>query len=245
MPTLEELFAQVDAQREEIIALEQALVRIPSVNSGFMPTGDETPVCEHIRDWLAEDGIQSEILGRTPERGNIIARIEGSNPEAGLMFMSHTDVVPVEEEEKWRFPPVQRHHRRRTHLRARRIRLQGPAHRPALRNAPARPQQHPTRRQPHPLLRRRRRARRSLRLRLAGRESSRENPRALRRQRRRRHPHRLAQRLDLPARHRRKGTPPGRNRSQGRQLPRLRPMAGHQRPLHASARPAAHRSLRA
>ena len=105
MPTLEELFAQVDAQRDEIIALEQALVRIPSVNSGFMPTGDETPVCEYIRDWLAEDGIQSEILGRTPERGNIIARIEGSNPEAGLMFMSHTDVVPVEEEEKWRFPP--------------------------------------------------------------------------------------------------------------------------------------------
>ena len=105
MPTLKELFAQVDAQRDEIIALEQALVRIPSVNSGFMPTGDETPVCEYIRDWLAEDGIQSEILGRTPERGNIIARIEGSNPEAGLMFMSHTDVVPVEEEEKWRFPP--------------------------------------------------------------------------------------------------------------------------------------------
>ena len=105
MPTLEELFAQVDAQREEIISLEQTLVRIPSVNTGFMPTGDETPVCEYIRDWLAEDGIQSEILGRTPERGNILARIEGSNSDAGLMFMSHTDVVPVEEEEKWRFPP--------------------------------------------------------------------------------------------------------------------------------------------
>ena len=105
MPTLEELFAQVDEQREEIIALEQALVRIPSVNTGVMPTGDETPVCEYVRDWLAEDGIKSEILGRTPERGNIIARIEGANPEAGLMFMSHTDVVPVEEEDKWRFPP--------------------------------------------------------------------------------------------------------------------------------------------
>ena len=105
MPTLEELFAQVDAQRDEIIALEQTLVRIPSVNTGFMPTGDETPVCEYIRDWLAEDGIESEILGRTPERGNILARIEGRNSDAGLMFMSHTDVVPVEEEEKWRFPP--------------------------------------------------------------------------------------------------------------------------------------------
>lgn len=103
--TLEELFAQVDAQSDEIVALEQALVRIPSVNTGFMPTGDETPVCEYIRDWLAEDGIASEILESAPNRGNIIARIEGRNSDAGLMFMSHTDVVPVEEEEKWRFPP--------------------------------------------------------------------------------------------------------------------------------------------
>ena len=143
MPSLEELFAQVDEQREEIIALEQALVRIPSVNTGFMPTGDETPVCEYIRDWLAEDGIKSEILGRTPERGNIIARIEGSNPEAGLMFMSHTDVVPVEEEEKWRFPPFSATIADGQHLRTRRIRLQGPAHRPALRHAPPRAQRHP------------------------------------------------------------------------------------------------------
>ena len=105
MPSLEELFAQVDEQREEIIALEQALVRIPSVNTGFMPTGDETPVCEYIRDWLAEDGIASEILEAAPNRGNIISRIEGANSDAGLMFMSHTDVVPVEEEDKWRFPP--------------------------------------------------------------------------------------------------------------------------------------------
>ena len=70
-----------------------------------MPTGDETPVCEYVRDWLAEDGIDSEILGRVPERGNIISRIEGANSQARLMFMSHTDVVPVEEEEKWMFPP--------------------------------------------------------------------------------------------------------------------------------------------
>ena len=105
MVSLDDMFAQVDAQRDEIVGLEQALVRIPSVNSGFMPTGDETPVCEYIRDWLAEYGIASEILESAPNRGNIIARMEGRSGEAGLMFMSHTDVVPVEEEEKWRFPP--------------------------------------------------------------------------------------------------------------------------------------------
>ena len=105
MPDLRAMFAQIDNMEDEIIALHRDLVKIPSVNTGFMPTGDETPVCEYVRDFLAEDGIDSEILGRTPERGNIISRIEGRNSDAGLMFMSHTDVVPVEEEEKWTFPP--------------------------------------------------------------------------------------------------------------------------------------------
>ncbi len=105
MPNLEELFRQVDEARDDIIALEQALVRIPSVNTGFMPTGDETPVCELARDFLREDGIESEILESAPNRGNLIARLEGKSGKAGLMFMSHTDVVPVEDDTKWRFPP--------------------------------------------------------------------------------------------------------------------------------------------
>ena len=105
MPNLEDLFRQVDDAQDDIVALEQALVRIPSVNTGFMPTGDETPVCELARDFLAEDGIQSEILESAPNRGNLIARLEGRSGNAGLMFMSHTDVVPVEDESKWRFPP--------------------------------------------------------------------------------------------------------------------------------------------
>ena len=105
MPDLTDLFRQVDEAENDIVALEQALVRIPSVNTGFMPTGDETPVCELARDFLAEDGIQSEILESAPNRGNLIARLEGRSGNAGLMFMSHTDVVPVEDESKWRFPP--------------------------------------------------------------------------------------------------------------------------------------------
>ncbi|MCH8964582.1 MAG: M20/M25/M40 family metallo-hydrolase [Planctomycetes bacterium] len=105
MPDYQDLFRQVDAAEKEILDLEQALVRIPSVNTGVMPTGNETEVCEYARDWLAQDGISSEILELATGRGNLIARIEGTSGNAGLMFMSHTDVVPVEEEEKWRFPP--------------------------------------------------------------------------------------------------------------------------------------------
>ena len=105
MPDMKDLYAQVDAALDDILALEQALVRIPSVNTGFMPTGNETAVAEYARDWLAEDGIESEILGRDPDRGNLIARMEGRSGKAGLMFMSHTDVVPVEDKSKWWFPP--------------------------------------------------------------------------------------------------------------------------------------------
>ena len=105
MPTLDELLGQVDSMEEEIVRLEQDLVRIPSVNTGFMPTGDETPVCEYADRFLAVDGIQSETLERAPGRGNFIAKLEGRSGKSGLMFMSHTDVVPVEEESKWRYPP--------------------------------------------------------------------------------------------------------------------------------------------
>jgi acetylornithine deacetylase/succinyl-diaminopimelate desuccinylase-like protein len=91
--------------RDEIIALEQALVRIPTVNTGFMPTGNETEACRYIEKWLSEDSIASETIESAPDRGNLIARLKGKSGKAGLMFMSHLDVVPVEEEEKWRFPP--------------------------------------------------------------------------------------------------------------------------------------------
>ena len=104
MPDLESLLDQVDEMREEIITLEQDLVRIPTVNTGFMPTGNETEACRYIEKWLANDGIESETIESAPDRGNLIARLEGSSGKAGLMFMSHLDVVPVEEEEKWRFP---------------------------------------------------------------------------------------------------------------------------------------------
>ncbi len=105
MPILDDMLIQTEGLEEELVELEQALVRIPSVNTGFMPTGNETPVCAYIQNWLAKDDIQSEILESAPNRGNIIAKLEGASGDAGLLFMSHTDVVPVEDSNKWTFPP--------------------------------------------------------------------------------------------------------------------------------------------
>ena len=99
------MFDYVDEIIPEIIKLEQDLVSIPSVNTGKMPTGNETEVCKYIKKWLAEYDIESKILASTPNRGNIIAQIAGVNSKIGLIFMSHTDVVPVEDESKWKYPP--------------------------------------------------------------------------------------------------------------------------------------------
>ena len=105
MPVLDELLAEVDESVDDLLALHQALVKVESVNTGFMPTGNETEVCELVRSWLAEDGVPCEVLGAVPDRGNLIARLEGRTGRAGLMFMSHTDVVPVEDEGKWSYAP--------------------------------------------------------------------------------------------------------------------------------------------
>ena len=105
MADLDFLLTQVDEAQVDILALAQAMVRIPTVNTGFMPTGNESRVCEFVREWLADDGVETEILEAVPDRGNLVARLEGRSGNAGLMFMSHTDVVPVEDEDKWRLPP--------------------------------------------------------------------------------------------------------------------------------------------
>ena len=105
MPTLQDMLRKIDGLRDEIVRLEQDLVRIPSVNTGFMPTGNETAVAEYIRDFLAKDGIVSEMLESAPGRGSVIARLEGESSDAHLMFMSHLDVVPIEDESKWTYPP--------------------------------------------------------------------------------------------------------------------------------------------
>src|SRR3954471_8195303 len=106
MPTVQELLAAVDAARDEIVRLHQDLVRIPTVNYGSRPdTGNETPACELIRDKLKEAGIGSDIYESAPTRGNLIARINGPEDGKRLLCMSHTDVVPVEDETLWEHPP--------------------------------------------------------------------------------------------------------------------------------------------
>ena len=105
MSQLNSLLSQVDRNFDELLNLHRELVRIPSVNTGFMPTGNETAAADYCRDWLGHRGISSEIIESDKDRGNLIAQMPGASGENKLLLMSHLDVVPVEDAAKWDYEP--------------------------------------------------------------------------------------------------------------------------------------------
>lgn len=85
--------------REEVTELLQALLRVDTVN----PPGNETRAAEVLRDYLADQGIPCELVARTPERANVVARLEGGDGPS-LAFICHTDTV-VADPEEWEHDP--------------------------------------------------------------------------------------------------------------------------------------------
>lgn len=104
MVTASELFREFEKCRDELVSFHQGIVRIPTINTGVMPTGNETEACKFIQEKLEGEGIESEILELAPDRGNLITHL-GETSTPSLMLMSHTDVVPVEDEKTWQYPP--------------------------------------------------------------------------------------------------------------------------------------------
>ena len=116
---LAQLLADVDGAREELAGLLAELVRFPSVNYGDghpgldgVPNGNETPCATFLRDRLRAEGIAAEVFESAPGRGNLIARLgaAGDGPlgplaSPSVLFMAHLDVVPVEDAERWPYPP--------------------------------------------------------------------------------------------------------------------------------------------
>jgi len=101
------ILAKVEEARTEIVDLLQELVRIPTVNTGTMPTGNETEACLLLQKRLRREGIEADVIESQPTRGNLLASLPGGVSDRGarLMFLSHLDVVPVGDETQWKVPP--------------------------------------------------------------------------------------------------------------------------------------------
>ena len=76
--------------------LLQLLIRNQCVNDGTIASGHEVKSADMLRAYLDGPGIAFEEFEPQPGRRSMVAKIEGSDPNApGLMLMGHTDVVPV------------------------------------------------------------------------------------------------------------------------------------------------------
>ncbi len=85
--------------REEVTSLLQELLRLNTVS----PPGNETIAAELLRDYLERSGIPCELVGRSPDRLNVVARLPGGDGPS-LALLAHTDTVRADPEEWSRDP---------------------------------------------------------------------------------------------------------------------------------------------
>src|ERR671928_1187098 len=86
--------------QQESAELLQRLVRFRTVN----PPGAERECQEHLAGVLGDAGFEVELLGRTEERPNLVARLRGDADGPRLVLLSHVDTVLAEPDDWQRDP---------------------------------------------------------------------------------------------------------------------------------------------
>jgi acetylornithine deacetylase/succinyl-diaminopimelate desuccinylase-like protein len=86
--------------QDEAIRVLARLVQFNTVN----PPGDEREAVEYLREYADQAGFETEVLGATPERPNLIADLHGAEPGPTLCFLGHVDTVLADASE-WRHDP--------------------------------------------------------------------------------------------------------------------------------------------
>ena len=84
------------------VGLLQDLIRFDTTN----PPGNERECLVYIQGILAEAGCESLLLGRSPNRPNLIARLAGRGQAPPLLLHGHVDVVPTQGQ-PWQHPPFE------------------------------------------------------------------------------------------------------------------------------------------
>jgi acetylornithine deacetylase/succinyl-diaminopimelate desuccinylase-like protein len=93
------------AMTDEVTDLLQHLIRNACVNDGTEASGQEVRSADLLETYLEGGGLDIERFEAAPGRTSLVARIEGTDPDAPtLLLMGHTDVVPANES-GWRHDP--------------------------------------------------------------------------------------------------------------------------------------------
>jgi acetylornithine deacetylase/succinyl-diaminopimelate desuccinylase-like protein len=82
------------------VELLRDLLRVRSIN----PPGDEEGAASLLESYLSDAGLETKVMISSTGRSNLIARLDGPQDRPALVLLSHSDVVPVEEE-NWTHDP--------------------------------------------------------------------------------------------------------------------------------------------
>lgn len=106
-----EIVQTVDSLKEDMILFLQQLIQIPTEN----PPGHYIEISEFLEEKLTNWGFEVEIInvpdeetnkvGLTTPRKNIIATITGNQEGQHILFNSHLDTVPAGNSDQWTYPP--------------------------------------------------------------------------------------------------------------------------------------------
>ncbi len=85
-----------DAITAEVTDLLQQLIRNACVNDGTPGSGGEQRSADLLASYFEGSGLDQQRFEPLPGRGNLVLRMEGSDPASpSLALMGHIDVVPV------------------------------------------------------------------------------------------------------------------------------------------------------
>lgn len=93
---------RVDTPSLALPQLLQALVRMDTTN----PPGNERQCIDYLDRLLTEAGFETKVLGRVPERPNLVTRLKGQGTAPPLLLYGHVDVVTTDKQD-WQHPPFQ------------------------------------------------------------------------------------------------------------------------------------------
>ena len=104
MSALPGLLDRID--RDELVELTRALVRLPSVYRAGDPDANESRVATFVEGWLRREGFQVEVQMVEPGRPNVIGWLGEKRPgRRSLLLEGHTDVVTEGDPAAWTWPP--------------------------------------------------------------------------------------------------------------------------------------------
>ncbi len=101
-----------ESLHDEVIRVARDLIRLDTTNAREPGLGNETLCAEYLADYLLGNGVEAELVARTPHRANLVARIPGASTGSSaadvesLAFVGHTDVVPCDPRD-WTHPPFE------------------------------------------------------------------------------------------------------------------------------------------